>query len=230
MTRGRDRRPAPDARQGSSLQDRRGDPVELLAPPGRSAFLVDRPGQDRWPRRVRVPSAEHRVIRQPQHPAQRVLADPGFPDPIGSVRRHGAVGVSWRWVGGEYVDPVGVGEQEVRELVRRRGLGPASVSSAVRALVDDVISDYDDRTLGGAEPTFANPHQVARQVYDAVAGFGPLPPYLDDAEIEEIWTNERQECACRISTVCAILAVNVRDVDRDVGRGGDLDALGLGAA
>ncbi len=35
-----------------------------------------------------------------------------------------------------------------------------------------------------------DPNLAARQVYDAVAGFGPLQPYLDDAEIEEIWINE----------------------------------------
>jgi pilus assembly protein CpaF len=100
------------------------------------------------------------------------------------------LGVGARWVGGEFVDAVGVVEEEVRELVRRRGLDPASDPGAVRTLVDDVISDYDDRTLGGADPSFANPQQVARRVYDAVAGFGPLQPYLDDGEIEEIWINE----------------------------------------
>jgi pilus assembly protein CpaF len=96
------------------------------------------------------------------------------------------VGLGFAMVGGESVDAGGVVEQEVRELVRRRGLDPAADPGAVRTLVDDVISDYDDRTLGGAEPSFANPHLVARQVYDAVAGFGPLQPYLDDGEIEEI--------------------------------------------
>jgi pilus assembly protein CpaF len=88
------------------------------------------------------------------------------------------------------VDAVGVVEQEVRELVRRRGLDPATDPGAVRRLVDDVIGDYDDRTLGGAQPRLSDPAQVAREVYDAVAGFGPLQPYLDDGGIEEIWINE----------------------------------------
>jgi pilus assembly protein CpaF len=85
---------------------------------------------------------------------------------------------------------MGVVEQEVRELVRRRGLDPAGDQQAIRMLVDDVISDYDDRTLSGAQPSLVDPNLAARQVYDAVAGFGPLQPYLDDAEIEEIWINE----------------------------------------
>jgi pilus assembly protein CpaF len=90
---------------------------------------------------------------------------------------------------GQRVDAVGVVEQEVRELVRRRGLDPASDVGEVRRLVDDVVADYDDRTLSGALPSLADPQQVAREVYDAVAGFGPLQPFLDDRGIEEIWIN-----------------------------------------
>jgi len=88
------------------------------------------------------------------------------------------------------VDATGVVEQEVRELVRRRGLDPAADVAAVRALVDDVICDYDDRTLVGSLPGLGDPRAVARRVFDAVAGFGPLQPFLDDGEVEEIWINE----------------------------------------
>jgi pilus assembly protein CpaF len=87
------------------------------------------------------------------------------------------------------VDAVGVVEHEVRELVRRRGLDPASDVGAVRRLVDDVIADYDDRSLTGSMPSLIDPAEVARQVYDAVAGFGALQPYLDDPLVEEIWIN-----------------------------------------
>lgn len=88
------------------------------------------------------------------------------------------------------MDAVGVVEQEVRELVRRRGLDPAGDPAEVRRLVDDVIADYDERAVGGALPNLTNPAQIARQVCDAVAGLGPLQPYLDDAEVEELWINE----------------------------------------
>jgi pilus assembly protein CpaF len=87
------------------------------------------------------------------------------------------------------VDAVGVVEQEVRELVRRRGLDPAGDPAAVRQLVDDVVGDYDDRSLSGVMPGLTDPGLVARQVYDAVAGFGALQPFLDDATIEELWIN-----------------------------------------
>jgi pilus assembly protein CpaF len=40
-------------------------------------------------------------------------------------------------------------EDEVRELVRRRGLDPVADPAAVRRLVDEVISDYDERSVSG---------------------------------------------------------------------------------
>ena len=82
-------------------------------------------------------------------------------------------------------------ENEARELVRRRGLDPASDPAGIRRLVDEVVADYDDRTLVSALPPLTDRRAVARQVYDAVAGFGPLQAYLDDPSIEEIWINGR---------------------------------------
>ncbi len=81
-------------------------------------------------------------------------------------------------------------EDEVRELVRRRGLDPVADPAAVRRLVDEVITDYDERSLSGTLPQLADRGLAARQVFDAVAGFGPLQKYLDDPTVEEIWINE----------------------------------------
>ena len=78
-------------------------------------------------------------------------------------------------------------EDEVRELVRRRGIDPVSDPTAVRRLVDEVVADYDERSLAGTLPAIGDLPRTARQVYDAVAGLGPLQPYLDDPTIEEIW-------------------------------------------
>jgi pilus assembly protein CpaF len=88
------------------------------------------------------------------------------------------------------VNAVSVVEDEVRELVRRRGLDPAADPGAVRRLVEEVISDYDERSLAGTLPQLLDAGHVAREVFDAVAGFGPLQKYLDDATVEEIWVNE----------------------------------------
>jgi pilus assembly protein CpaF len=81
-------------------------------------------------------------------------------------------------------------EGEVRELVRRRGIDPVAEPVAVRRLIDDVITDYLDRAVTSTLPPLGDTTQVARAVLDAVAGFGPLQPFLDDPAIEEIWINE----------------------------------------
>jgi pilus assembly protein CpaF len=85
---------------------------------------------------------------------------------------------------------VAVVEDEVRELVRRRGLDPVRQPESVRRLVDEVISEYETRSLSGVLPALGDRTPVARHVYDAVAGFGPLQRHLDDPEVEEIWINE----------------------------------------
>ena len=81
-------------------------------------------------------------------------------------------------------------EDEVRELVRRRGIDPVAEGGAVRQLVDEVVGDYRDRAVTAALPPLGDPSHITRRVVDAVAGFGPLQPFLDDPEIEEIWINE----------------------------------------
>ena len=81
-------------------------------------------------------------------------------------------------------------EAEVRELVRRRGLDPVADRAAVRRLVDDVVTDYDERALTSSLAPLPDPGGAARTVFDEVAGFGPLQRHLDDPSIEEIWINE----------------------------------------
>jgi pilus assembly protein CpaF len=81
-------------------------------------------------------------------------------------------------------------ELEVRELVRRRGIDPFQDRTAVRRLVDEVVTDYHDRALTSTLDPLGDTRQAARAVYDAVAGFGPLQQHLDDPEVEELWINE----------------------------------------
>jgi pilus assembly protein CpaF len=81
-------------------------------------------------------------------------------------------------------------EDEVRELVRRRGLDPVTAPLEMQQLVDEVVADYDERAATSTLPPLADPGSLARSVYDAVAGFGPLQQYLDDPEVEELWVNE----------------------------------------
>lgn len=88
------------------------------------------------------------------------------------------------------MDAIAVVEDEVRELVRRRGLDPVAEPAAVRMLVDQVVADYGERSLAGGLPRLGDAARVSRTVFDAVAGFGPLQRYLDDPAVEEIWINE----------------------------------------
>ena len=81
-------------------------------------------------------------------------------------------------------------ELEVRELVRRRGIDPFADGSAMRRLVEEVVTDYDERAMTSTLEPLGDAGVAARSVYDAVAGFGLLQRHLDDPEIEEIWINE----------------------------------------
>jgi pilus assembly protein CpaF len=81
-------------------------------------------------------------------------------------------------------------ESEVRELVRRRNLDPVADPTAVSALIDEAVADYLDRATTSQLPPLADRPAVSRAILDAIAGFGPLQPYLDDPAIEEIWINE----------------------------------------
>jgi pilus assembly protein CpaF len=85
---------------------------------------------------------------------------------------------------------VAIIEDEVRELVRRRALDPVLEPDATRRLVEEVIADYLDRAAVSTLPPLTDPLQVARAVFDEVAGFGPLQQFFDDPTIEEIWINE----------------------------------------
>ncbi len=79
---------------------------------------------------------------------------------------------------------------EVRELIRRRGVDPIIDQRSTRALIDEVISHYEERVPTSSLPPLIDRPWTARFVFDALAGFGPLQRFLDDREVEEIWVNQ----------------------------------------
>ncbi|MET3933368.1 ATPase, T2SS/T4P/T4SS family [Arthrobacter sp. OAP107] len=91
------------------------------------------------------------------------------------------------------MDAVRIVEDEVRELIRRRGLDPLHQAAEVRRLVEAAVTDYDERALLGPLPPLGPLESARRFVFDAVAGFGALQPLLDDPGIEEIWINAPTE-------------------------------------
>ena len=90
------------------------------------------------------------------------------------------------------MDGVAILEREVRELIRRRGIDPERDSGDLAVLVREAVEDYDRRSGRGVVPTLADADDATREIVAAVAGMGPLQPYLDDPEIEEIWVNGPQ--------------------------------------
>lgn len=91
------------------------------------------------------------------------------------------------------MEAVRIVEDEVRELIRRRGLDPLRQAAEVRQLVEAVVSDYDERALLAPMPPLGPLEGARRFVFDAVAGFGALQPFLDDPAVEEIWLNAPDE-------------------------------------
>jgi pilus assembly protein CpaF len=73
-------------------------------------------------------------------------------------------------------------EERVRADVRRLGIDPLRDREQVRRLVDEAVLEHASYEYGV--------DAVAQQVYDAVAGFGPLQPYFDDPLVEELWIND----------------------------------------
>lgn len=74
--------------------------------------------------------------------------------------------------------------ERVRALVRDRGTDPMADPDAVRTAILDVL---DDVAAGGHRGTaYLDVESWARDIHDAVAGYGPLQRLFDDPEVEEI--------------------------------------------
>lgn len=81
-------------------------------------------------------------------------------------------------------------QDEVRELVRRRGLDPVTDHRNTRLLIDEVIAHYEERATNSSLPPLLDRAGAVRSIFDSLAGFGPLQRFLDDRTVEEIWINE----------------------------------------
>jgi pilus assembly protein CpaF len=82
---------------------------------------------------------------------------------------------------------------QVRERVRREGVDLGSDETLAARYVDEEVRRYSERALGGSVPLLADESSTARQVVAILTGFGPLQPYLDDPDVEELWINAPTE-------------------------------------
>ncbi len=82
-------------------------------------------------------------------------------------------------------------EREVREVARRRSLDPSDGdATTIMALIHEVARDYEERSLTADLPALPDRDAVVKAVADRVIGLGPLQPYLEDPQVEEVWINE----------------------------------------
>ncbi|MGA8045429.1 MAG: ATPase, T2SS/T4P/T4SS family [Dermatophilaceae bacterium] len=88
------------------------------------------------------------------------------------------------------MDAVATVELEVRELIRRRGIDPVADVAGARAVVQEAVADYDERSMSGGLPALGDLDDAVKSITDAVAGFGELQKYFDDPTVEEIWVND----------------------------------------
>ncbi|MCA4132241.1 CpaF family protein [Arthrobacter sp. M4] len=102
-------------------------------------------------------------------------------------------------------------EDEVRELIRRRGLDPLTQSGEVLRLVEAAVTDYDERALLGPLPPLGSLDSARKHIFDAVAGYGPLQPLLDDPLVEEIWINAPHEVYVAREGESELTAVTLTD-------------------
>ena len=115
-------------------------------------------------------------------------------------------------------DLLAIPEQEVRELVRRRGVDPAKDGPAgVGPLVDEVLADYDRRSQSSRLPRIDDRAAARKSLMDRVAGLGPLQMLMDDPAVEEIWINGPGRVFCardgrHILTNIALSETEIKDL------------------
>lgn len=81
-------------------------------------------------------------------------------------------------------------DSRVREQVRAEGVDPQRDAPLVRRIAEEVVRRHDERSLTGAVVPVADPGAVVGELIARVSGFGPLQPFLDDPEVEEVWIND----------------------------------------
>jgi pilus assembly protein CpaF len=80
-------------------------------------------------------------------------------------------------------------EGQLRVLIWDGKLDPVADRSRVAALAAELVSA--DQHLSSTPDRPDEMSRSVRNLVESVSGFGPLQPYLDDPDVEELWTNER---------------------------------------
>lgn len=79
--------------------------------------------------------------------------------------------------------------ERVRERLRADGIDPTLDRAAGERAARAEVRRHNDAALARGGATIDDEDACVREVLAAVAGYGPLQPYLDDPSIEEVWIN-----------------------------------------
>ncbi|MDO9485810.1 MAG: ATPase, T2SS/T4P/T4SS family, partial [Actinomycetota bacterium] len=79
-------------------------------------------------------------------------------------------------------------EARVRLAVQKSDLDPMTRPAEFRSFLDNLASEM--WIHHGGEAGADEQLDIARDLHQAIAGFGPLQPFLDDPTIEEVWLND----------------------------------------
>ncbi len=85
--------------------------------------------------------------------------------------------------------PAVVVAERVRERLRAERTDPARDLELATQIVRAEVRRHNDFALARGLSVVDDEPACVREVLAAVAGFGPLQPYLDDPTIEEVWLN-----------------------------------------
>ena len=79
--------------------------------------------------------------------------------------------------------------ERVRERLRAERTDPARDPEAVARLARVEVRRHNDFALARGLAPVDDEVACVREVLASVSGYGPLQPYLDDPEVEELWLN-----------------------------------------
>jgi pilus assembly protein CpaF len=102
---------------------------------------------------------------------------------------------------------------QVRERVRRDGVDLGTDGDLAARYVRDEVRRYSERALGGSVPLLPDETLAAKQIVATLTGFGPLQPYFDDAEVEEIWINAPDAVFVARDGVAELTGIQLTDTD-----------------
>ena len=94
------------------------------------------------------------------------------------------------------MDAVRILEDEIREIVRRQGIDPQREHARVLTLIQDAAADYESRAMVSSLPDLDDPVAARQDLFDRIAGLGPLQRLMDDPSVEEIWLNAPDAVYC----------------------------------